>query len=151
MCGTGDPHTTSGGCESDEQTQSTPAALEQPGCGARAGLGGPSSRSAGERVDRGDLEIRHPWLGETFFQDGSGEGVIGQRFDSSGARVGGEFLVNTFTTSAQVAPRVDMSDTGDCTAAWPSFLQDGSYLGAFAQRFDSSGGRRGCALRCRVP
>src|SRR5262249_58409985 len=39
-------------------------------------------------------------------QDGSSVGVFGQRLDASGAPVGGEFQVNTYTTDLQSAPAV---------------------------------------------
>jgi hypothetical protein len=45
-------------------------------------------------------------------QDGSGLGVYAQRFDNTGAPVGGEFAVNTSTTGDQDRPAVDMDDTG---------------------------------------
>src|SRR5262249_41287256 len=38
---------------------------------------------------------------EASSQDGSGKGIYAQRYDASGATVGGEFLVNTFTSSDQ--------------------------------------------------
>src|SRR5262245_16475295 len=33
--------------------------------------------------------------------DGSGGGIFGQRYDSTGAKVGNEFQINTYTSSAQ--------------------------------------------------
>jgi hypothetical protein len=53
-------------------------------------------------------------------QDGDWEGTFGQRFDASGARLGPEFPVNTYTTQYQVLP----------TAA---VAPDGSFLVAFRQ------------------
>ena len=37
----------------------------------------------------------------SYFQDGSASGVYGQRYDSAGNPEGGEFPVNTHTTSDQ--------------------------------------------------
>ena len=42
----------------------------------------------------------------SIFQDGSGFGVFGQRYDSTGARVGAEFRVNSYTTGDQLWPAV---------------------------------------------
>ncbi len=39
-------------------------------------------------------------------QDGSGSGVFGQRFSNTGARIGTEFQVNTYTTERQNDPTV---------------------------------------------
>src|SRR4029077_6014783 len=44
----------------------------------------------------------------TSYRDGSSSAVFGQRFDSSGSRVGDEFQVNTYTISAQFNPDVAM-------------------------------------------
>ena len=37
-------------------------------------------------------------------QDGSGYGIYGQRFNAAGAKVGGEFQINTYTTNGQRYP-----------------------------------------------
>src|SRR5438093_653019 len=71
-------------------------------------------------------------------QDGSGFGVFGQRYASTGAPLGGEFRVNTYTTSYQWAPLVTSDSAGNFVVAWPSFGQDGSDFGVFAQRYASS-------------
>ncbi len=64
--------------------------------------------------------------------------IFGQAFDNTGATVGTEFLVNTFTTgnSAQSA----VSSEGDgFIATWSSLGQDGSGDGVFARRFGVDG------------
>ncbi len=71
-------------------------------------------------------------------QDGSSWGVFGQRFDNTGAPLGTEFQVNTYTTGNQKAPAVALDAAGDFVVVWHS-RQDGSYYGVFGQRFDSSG------------
>jgi hypothetical protein len=73
------------------------------------------------------------------FKDGSNWGIIGQRFDSAGGAVGGEFLVNTYTTGIQSLPAVAMVDQGAFVVVWNSDDQDGSNRGIFSQRFDSAG------------
>ena len=81
-------------------------------------------------------------------QDGSGPGVFGQRFSSSGAPLGPEFQVNTYTTGRQENPVVAANPLGGFVVAWQSSYyagggQDGSGVGVFAQRFDGAGARTG--------
>jgi hypothetical protein len=45
-------------------------------------------------------------------QDGSGWGIYGQRYDASGAPVGGEFRVNTVANGNQAASSVAALDDG---------------------------------------
>ena len=72
-------------------------------------------------------------------QDGSGYGVFGQRFDSTGSPVGSEFQVNTYTTGYQSFPAVAADAAGNFVVVWNSVYQDGSEWGVFGQRFDSTG------------
>lgn len=72
-------------------------------------------------------------------QDGSGYGVLAQRFTSGGAPWGNEFLVNTYTPMSQRAPAVCVEPGGDFTVAWESFSQDGNAAGVFGQRFNAVG------------
>jgi hypothetical protein len=69
--------------------------------------------------------------------------VFGQRFDSSGNALGGEFQVNTYTNNDQYNPAVAMDASGDFVVVWNSLLQDGSSTGVFGQQFDSSGNALG--------
>jgi hypothetical protein len=73
--------------------------------------------------------------------DGSGYAVIAQRFDRSGNRRGGEFVVNTTTALEQGGPAVAVEPAGGFVIAWTS--RDQNDYGIFAQRFDASGDRRG--------
>jgi hypothetical protein len=68
-------------------------------------------------------------------QDGSGNGVYGQRYESSGMPMGLEFRVNTFTTAAQAAPVVASDTAGNFVVVWTSDTQDGSGFGIFGQRY----------------
>jgi hypothetical protein len=72
-------------------------------------------------------------------QDGHYDGIFGQRYSSAGLAQGGEFQVNTYTTSSQRLPTVAADADGDFVVAWQSFLQDGSDNGVFAQRYSSAG------------
>ena len=82
-------------------------------------------------------------------QDGSDTGVFGQRYAGSGAALGPEFRVNSFTTGAQgfVIASVASDPSGNFVATWTSDEQDGSYLGVFAQRFSSGGSPLGPEFR----
>jgi hypothetical protein len=59
-------------------------------------------------------------------QDGSASGVYAQRFSSSGALVGGEFLVNTYTTGDQAQASLAARSDGGFVIAWASTGQDGN-------------------------
>jgi len=72
---------------------------------------------------------------------------FGQRYASSGAPLGPEFRINTFTTSAQGQPAVAADPAGDFVVVWSSAGQDGSNLGVFGQRFASSGAPLGPEFR----
>ena len=72
----------------------------------------------------------------SYTQDGDRGGVSGQRFDSNGRRVGGEFQVNTYTTDYQWACSVALNDSGNFVVAWQSYGQDGSDYGVFGKRLE---------------
>ena len=77
-------------------------------------------------------------------QDGSGTGIFGQRFDAAGARIGGEFQVNTYTTGEQDFPAVAMDAAGRFLVVWQSGSSgtngpDGSATAVAGRWFDSSG------------
>jgi hypothetical protein len=68
-------------------------------------------------------------------QDGYSYGIVAQRFDAGGARIGGEFLVNTFTTSSQALSAVAALGAEKFVVTWQSYLQDGNRWGVFGQRY----------------
>ena len=72
-------------------------------------------------------------------QDGSGSSIQGRRYDAAGSAIGGEFLVNTFTTGSQFRPRVGRAADGRFVVSWTSQNVDGSVFGIAARRFDASG------------
>lgn len=80
---------------------------------------------------------------QSFEQDGSEYGVVGQRFDANGNRAGAEFQVNTYTTGRQMQPAIAADAAGGFVVAWRSELQDGLSYGIFGQRFDAAGSRVG--------
>ena len=84
-------------------------------------------------------------------QDGDKSGVFGQRFDNTGAKVGGEFQVNTYTTSYQYHPAVAMDAAGDFVVVWSSGGgQDGAGYGIFGRRYDSAGTPQGGEFQVNV-
>jgi hypothetical protein len=72
-------------------------------------------------------------------QDGSGEGIYGQRFNAAGLTLGPEFRVNTTTANNQSTPVVAINSSGAFVVVWVSDGQDGDGKGIFAQRFDAGG------------
>jgi hypothetical protein len=79
---------------------------------------------------------------ESLGQDGSADGVYGQRFDPNGNKVGSEFRVNTWTTGDQYAGPVTSLRNGGFVVAWSGAGQDDS-SGVYGQRFDSNGNKVG--------
>jgi len=71
-------------------------------------------------------------------QDGSNSGVFGQRYATSGAALGPEFRVNTYTTGAQQAPAVASDGAGNFVVVWMSNTQ-GQFWDVFGQRYAASG------------
>jgi len=71
-------------------------------------------------------------------QDGSGLGVYAQRYNATGATLGGEFRANTTTSSTQGDPSVAMDAGGNFIIAW-SGNGAGDTAGVFAQRYDAAG------------
>jgi hypothetical protein len=52
--------------------------------------------------------------------DSSGDSIHGQRFSSSGAPLGGQFQVNSYTSSNQYGPRVGPDGAGGFVVVWQS-------------------------------
>ncbi|MCZ8190879.1 MAG: Ig-like domain-containing protein [Microcystis sp. LE19-338.1B] len=70
--------------------------------------------------------------------DGSGYGVHGQKFDSTGNKIGSEFLINTYTTGNQFYQSVTALSNGGFLEVWQSQNQDGSGYGIYGQQFDAN-------------
>jgi hypothetical protein len=71
--------------------------------------------------------------------DGDQTGVFAQRYDSSGAAQGSEFLVNSYKTSSQSNSAIAICGNGSFVIAWCSGGQDGSGYGIYAQRYYANG------------
>jgi hypothetical protein len=80
-------------------------------------------------------------------QDGASAGIFGRRYNASGTPQGGEFQVNTHTTSYQNFPAVAMDSTGNFAVVWQSGFQDGNLTGIYGQRFDAGGNKVGGELQ----
>jgi hypothetical protein len=74
---------------------------------------------------------------QSSLQDGSQGGIFGQRYSSSGNKLGAEFRVNTATPFNQYDPAVASDPDGNFVVAWQG--QNPAYLDVFAQRYSSSG------------
>ncbi len=77
-------------------------------------------------------------------QDGDGYGVFGRRFDQSGAPLGTEFQINTYTSATQDAPNVSADGVGNFVVVWQSATtRTATATGIFGQRIDASGAMLG--------
>jgi hypothetical protein len=77
------------------------------------------------------------------WQAGAVSDVFAQRYTANGAKLGGEFGVNTWTAGAQSQPAVSAFDDGGFVVSGTSNGQDGSGLGVFAQIYNANGTRNG--------
>ena len=75
-------------------------------------------------------------------QDGDAGAIVGRRYDAAGTPLGGEFVVNSYTTTHQRAPRAAFDGTGNFVVVWRSF-RDAGTSGIFARLFDPAGQPRG--------
>ena len=83
-------------------------------------------------------------------QDGFGDGVFAQRYSSSGVPLGPEFPVNEVNSFSQDLPGVAVAPMGVFVVAWQSDLQDGSSLGVFGRRHNTTGTPIGLEFRANT-
>jgi hypothetical protein len=81
------------------------------------------------------------WLGN----DGDVFGVLAQRYDAAGQRIGGEFVVNASTVGLQRSYGGAMNEDGELVVVWLNFDLSGQDV--FAQRFDAAFNRAGAEFR----
>lgn len=74
---------------------------------------------------------------ESYYQDGSGDGVYGQRYDSSGQAVGGEFQIHTSTGGSQGNPAIAGLPDGGFVVTWHS--QHAGPYDIIGRRYDANG------------
>jgi hypothetical protein len=77
-------------------------------------------------------------------------GICARRFGSTGAPLGPELRVNTFTAGVQAAPDVAIDESGRFVVVWESNEQDGDQYGVYAQSFDAAGKRVGDEQRVNI-
>lgn len=77
----------------------------------------------------------------------AGTSLHAQGYDLTGARVGGEFQINTYSFGAQSSPTVVGLPDGGFAMGWSSFLEDGSGYGIFEQRYNADGSSFGIETR----
>jgi hypothetical protein len=81
-------------------------------------------------------------------QNGSGDGVYGQRYASSGTPLGPEFRINTYTAFDQINPVVASDISGNLVVVWTSPEPGaGASFGIVGQRYASSGAPSGPEFR----
>lgn len=85
----------------------------------------------------------------TAAEDGSGSGIIGQRFDANGSRADNTFLVNqNLTSQNQSRPSVGIADDGRFVVAWYTAFSSDDLLGGIrAQRYSTLQGKVGSEFR----
>jgi len=93
------------------------------------------SSSVSYLIDGGFVVSWHSSLS----QDGSGDGIFAQRYDSNGEKVGDEFQVNSFTNANQRVSSVAGLEDGGFVIVWQSDGQDGSGWGIYGKRYDVNG------------
>jgi hypothetical protein len=87
------------------------------------------------------------WTG---YSDGNSLGVAAQRFDDTGAKVGSELAVNTYTTGEQRDPAVALDGSGNFVIVWSSYGEDKSRMGIFGRRFEHTGTASGGEFQINV-
>ena len=84
---------------------------------------------------------------EDQLEDESFYGIYAQRYDNNAIPLGTEFRVNTNTYLHQQNPAVAMDSNGNFVVAWEDQVQDGSFYGIYAQRYDNTGAPQGVEFR----
>ena len=76
----------------------------------------------------------------SYGEDGGALGVIGQRFDADGQRLGNSFVINSFTDNSQDLPALAALSNGGFVAVWASYRQGDSMTWSLrSQMFDANG------------
>jgi hypothetical protein len=88
---------------------------------------------------------------DSFGADGDDVGIVARRFDSTNALVGGQFLVNTYTTGQQFHASVASDAAGNFVITWESDPdQDGSGSAIIGRRYDAAGAALGGEFQVNV-
>ena len=85
---------------------------------------------------QGDGDFVVTW--DSVGQDGSARGVFARRFTSTGAALGAELQINSYTTGAQSHSGLGLSGDGGFVVVWQT-PEDGSGDGVTGRRFAAQG------------
>ncbi len=99
----------------------------------------PQSRADVAMDAQGNFVIT--WV--SLWQDGSGDGIFAQRFDSQGNPQGPEIPVNQYTADQQRNPAVAMDTNGNFVITWASIVGQSGWGSIYAQRYDKNGNALG--------
>jgi hypothetical protein len=109
------------------------------------------TKSSGSRVVAADASGNFVVVWESNSdQDGDSVGIFGQRYESTGAVLGSEFQVNSYTTERQRYPSVAAAAEGHFVVAWSGMGKGEENIegtGIFGQRYDNAGGKLGREFR----
>ncbi|MBN2494266.1 MAG: DUF4215 domain-containing protein [Deltaproteobacteria bacterium] len=94
---------------------------------------------AASMADDGRLVV----VWQSWEQDGSADGVFGQRFAADGRKQGGEFMIPTAVAGGQAWPAVSMAADGRFAVCWSGMQADGDGWGVVCQRFGADGAPAG--------
>jgi hypothetical protein len=95
-----------------------------------------------------DGDMLFAWVSRN--QDGSGDGVYGQRLSKTGVKTGGEFQVNTTIAGDQQWPMVALDATGNAVVVWTG-PDAGGVQGAWGRRYTAVGAAAGGEFRIDNP
>ncbi len=84
------------------------------------------------------------WM--SYGQGGSGYEIYGHFIDKSGAAIGSDFRINSYTTGDKYDPALEYDGT-NYLVTWSSNGQDGSYYGVYGQLISTSGAKVGSEFR----
>jgi hypothetical protein len=82
--------------------------------------------------------------------DGDDLGILGRVYDSSGAPLGGEFAINTYTAGAQFGPVIGALGSGGFVVVWESYDFAGGPDILFGRRFSADGSPLGSEFRVDI-
>jgi hypothetical protein len=83
------------------------------------------------------------WASRNQATANGGYDIYAQRYNTSGAKEGNEFLVNIVGSGDKNVPDVAIDTNGDFVIVWQSNLQDGDGFGIYGQRYNANGAKVG--------
>lgn len=98
-----------------------------------------SSDSQRTQIDSQVTSLSDGGFVVTYSSRDSYSDLLAQRFDATGAKVGAELQVNTYTINNQDSPAITSFGDGSFVVVWHSYGQDGYRGGIYGQLFDTNG------------